>query len=150
MKKIIFLLLAGSGLQGQAQNNLASNIIEGGKVVVDILKVFRSSKYPGLIPATTTRISPDSCEIKGTTDICYKNTSGQPVTVNLYKRNGEAYASTALSLIIEINSSECLYEIQAGIYKYKIEYKDKDKTVIQKEGEIKLVACDKRTEEIKK
>jgi hypothetical protein len=153
MRKIFFLLMTGICLHGQAQKNTASNIIEGGRVVVDLLRVIKSPKnslahssstlQPAAIPA-------DSCATKALGNICYKNTSGKSLYIALYKRNGNTYAAVPLSLTMLNNSKECLYEIQAGIYKYKIEYEnDDEKRVVLREGEMKIAACDEKQEDVK-
>jgi hypothetical protein len=136
-------------MKAQAQNNLTSNIIEGGRVFVDILKVFKTPKKAEIVPATTLQSLTDSCFTKSIADLCYKNSFGKSIYISLYKRNGNSYTTTPLTLTILNNTRECLFEIQAGIYKYKIEYDDDGKRIIHKEGEIKIQACDKKQEEIK-
>lgn len=150
MRKIFFLFTLCLCIQVQAQNYTVSNIIEGGKVFVDILKVFKTPKKTLLAAAPIMQNTTDSCLLKSIADVCYKNISGKKMFISLYKRNGSVYASVPLTLALLNNSKECLFEIAAGIYKYKIELEnDDDKKEIYKEGEIKIMACDKRVEEIK-
>jgi hypothetical protein len=149
MRKLFFLLLASVCIQAQAQNNLTNNIIEGGKVVVDILRVFKTPRKAISPSAIVAQTITDSCSAKAIADVCYKNTSGKSLYINLYKRNGNAYTTVPLTLTIQNNTKECLYEIQAGIYKYKIEYEEEGKKAAYKEGEIKIGACDKKQEDIK-
>jgi hypothetical protein len=141
MRKLFFLLLAVIHMQAQAQKNLTTNIIEGGRVFVDLLRVIKAPKNM-VVPGSTTLQQPatDSCALKSQGDLCYKNSSGKSLYINLYKRNGNTYTAVPLSLTILNNSKECLYEIQAGIYKYKIEYEDEEKRIVYKEGELKVVA----------
>jgi hypothetical protein len=148
MKTIIFLLLAGSCLHTAAQNNLTANIIEGGKTLVDLIRVIKSPKTVSLPAATAVAVT-DSCAAKNLADISYKNTSAKAVFVSLYKRSGAAYATIPLTLKISGNSRESLYEIPAGIYKYRIEYMEGEIKILHKEGEIKLLPCDKLQKEIK-
>lgn len=152
MRKIFFLLTLCIGIQAQAQNYTVSNIIEGGKVFVDILKVFKTPKRALTSSTLVMQSATDSCSLKSIADLCYKNTSGKKMFISLFKRNGSVYTVVPLTLALINNSKECLYDIASGIYKYKIEIEDEDddaKRVIYKEGEIKIMACDKRVEEIK-
>ncbi|MBL0145797.1 MAG: hypothetical protein IPP48_08575 [Chitinophagaceae bacterium] len=154
MRKLFLLLLISSNLSVIAQNNLTTTIIEGGKTLVDLVRVFKTPKANIMQTAatsTSTAASADSCYSKGLADITYKNTSGKSMQVSLYKRNGTVYATAPLTLRISNNSQESLYEISSGIYKYKIEYDEVDnKKIIFKEGEIKIQSCDKLVKEIKK
>lgn len=135
------ILLTGNAT---AQNNTASNLIEGGKTLVELVRIFKSPK--NIVAQQNIVESKDSCIQKNLADICYKNTSGNNVTVSFFKRTGLVYLP-ALTLKIAINSQECLYELQAGIYKYKIE--SGEQKVLVNEGELKLNACDKIVREIK-
>jgi hypothetical protein len=151
MRKLFFLLLMSSCLSAIAQSNLTTNIIEGGKTLIDLVRVFKTPKTTLITTATTSVSVVDSCYSKGLADVCYKNTSGKTMQVSLYKRNGTNYATTALSLRISTNSQEHLYEVPVGIYKFKIEYDEQDsRKIIFSEGEIKINACDKVVREIKK
>lgn len=150
MRNLVFVLLAALCLKAQAQNNLSNNIIEGGKVFVDLLRIIKAPKNSLIPTATSVSIIKDSCAIKSLGDICYKNSSGKTMYVTLYKRNGNIYTAASLSLTILNNTKECVYEVLSGIYKYKIEYEnDDEKRVVYKEGELKIEACDKKQEEIK-
>jgi hypothetical protein len=153
MRKLFLLLLMNSSLSAIAQSNLTTTIIEGGKTIVDLVRVFKTPKInmaqQPVMP--TMPASSDSCYSKGIADITYKNTSGKTIQVNLYKRNGTTYATMPLSLRISNNSQESLYEIASGIYKYRIEYDEQDgRKIIFSEGEIKINPCDKVIKEITK
>ena len=154
MRKLILVLLMNGSLLALAQSNLITSIIEGGRTLVDLVRVFKTPKVNMVqIPATkhTTASGVDSCYSKGLADITYKNTSGKTMEVSLYKRNGALYAATSLTLRIGNNSQESLFEISSGIYKYKTEYEDADdKKVIYREDEMKIILCDKLVKQIKK
>lgn len=149
MRKIFFLLAVCICIQAQAQNKTMSTIVEGGRVFVDILKTLKTPKR-SFVPVSTVQPSvTDSCQLKSIADLCYFNKSGETVYISLYKRNGNTYAAIPLTLTIIKNSKECVYEVQAGIYKYKIETIDEDeKRIVYKEGEMRLLACDVLEEEI--
>ncbi|MEI7471273.1 MAG: hypothetical protein WCJ85_03375 [Chitinophagaceae bacterium] len=142
----LLLLIACSA--AIAQNNLAANIIEGSKTLVDLIRVIKMPKNSLIaMPASTPIL--DSCSIKNIADICYKNISGNAINISLSRRTGNTYTES-LSLKIPNNSQECLYELVAGIYKYKIEIEGEAQKVLINEGELKLNACEKVIREIKK
>ncbi len=154
MRKLIFSVLVMLTVTAPAQNNTAATIIEGSKALVDLVRVFKTPKNL-LIQSPVSAVNTDSCNLKSLADICYKNTSGKPITVSIYKRNGAGYEAVPFILRISNNNQECLYELKAGIYKYRIEADDekeeKDiKKIVLKEGEIKLKACDKIKQDIAK
>lgn len=151
MRKLLIAAMLLMAAKLKAQNNTVSNIIEGGRALVELVKVFRTPKNNLTTPAVANTVNKDSCSTRGLADVCYKNNLGKTISISLYKRNGNAYATMPLSLTIIPNIKECVYEIQTGIYKYKIEFEDdEDKKTIYAEGEIKLQACDKFYREIKK
>lgn len=116
---------------------------------MDLIKVIKAPKANTIAGYSGTISRTDSCVTKGLVDIAYKNNSGKSMFVSLYLRNGNALAAIPLTLKVLNGGKENLFEIQAGIYKYKIEYEEEEKRVVYKEGEIKLQACDKKELEIK-
>lgn len=143
MRKLFFSVLVMLSVTAPAQNNTAATIIEGSKALVDLVRIFKTPKN-SLVPSQATAVTADSCNLKALGDICYKNTSGNPVTVSIYKRNGSVYEAVPLILRISNNNQECLYELKTGIYKYLIEAEEKDaKKTVLKQGELKLKPCDK-------
>ena len=82
MRKLILVLLMNGSLLALAQSNLITSIIEGGRTLVDLVRVFKTPKVNMVqIPATkhTTASGVDSCYSKGLADITYKNTSGKTI-----------------------------------------------------------------------
>jgi mRNA degradation ribonuclease J1/J2 len=146
MKTVIFLLLLGNCLAAAAQNNLTANIIEGGKTLVDLIRVFKTPKATNA--ANNTITVTDSCSIKNLADITYKNSGTRAVFISLFKRTGAVYSIQPLTLKIAAASRESLYEIPSGIYKFKIEYAEGEVKLLHKEGEIKIQPCDKILKEI--
>ena len=72
MRKLITFLLMSSCLLVNAQNNLITSIIEGGRTLVDLVRVFRVPKtmlYPSARNSTATV---DSFYSKGLADVSYK------------------------------------------------------------------------------
>lgn len=132
-----------------AQNNTAANIIEGGKTLVELVRVFKTPKYL-LAPQPAILVEKkDSCAVKNTSDISIKNATDKPLLVSIYRRNGNLYDPGVLSLKILPRNQETLYELKAGIYKIKYETEEDDDTRTLNEGEIKLMACNNIYKEIK-
>lgn len=87
--------------------------------------------------------------MKNTTDICVKNSTGKPLLVSFFRRNGNVYEAAVLSLKILPKNQECLYELKSCVYKIKPETEEKGVKTSFKEGEIKLNACENIFKEIK-
>ena len=130
-----------------AQNNTATNIIEGGKTLVELVRVFKMPRYLMYIQPVVEK--KDSCAIKNITDFTIKNSTGKPLLVSLYRRNGNIYEAGVLSLKILPKNQETIYEIKAGIYNMKFETEADDEKQIIRQGEIKLVGCQNIFKEIK-
>jgi len=147
MRRLILAATCLITISSTAQNNTAYNIIEGGKTLVELLKVFKAPKYS--IPLQPAIEKKDSCAIKNTTDMCIKNNTPNPLLVSLYKRNGNVYETASLSLKILPKNQEYLYELKAGVYKIKFETEEGTTKKLIREGEIKLIACENIFKEIK-
>jgi hypothetical protein len=78
------------------QNNTTANIIEGGKTLVELVRVFKTPKN-SLISETLVE-KKDSCAAKNTRDLCLKNSTGKRLLVSFYRRNGNLYEAGILSL----------------------------------------------------
>jgi hypothetical protein len=148
MRTLIFSTVIILTVNAAAQNNTASNIIEGGKTLVELVRVFKTPKYtiplqPGIIEKK------DSCALKNMSDMCIKNSTENPLLVSLYRRNGNIYEAGVLSLKILPKNQECLYDLKAGVYKVKYETEDAAVKRTIREGEIKLIACENIFKEIK-
>lgn len=131
-----------------AQNNTAATIIEGGKTLVELVRVFKTPKASLVSePPVVKRV--DSCAVKSTTDICVKNSTGKALLVSLFRRNGNAYETAVLSLRVLPKNQECLYELKSGVYKIKLETEENGIKTGLREGEIKFNACENVFREIK-
>ncbi len=148
MRALIFTAVFLISINTSAQNNTATNIIEGGKTLVELVRVFKMPKS-SLNSEPLSEKRTDSCTVKNTTDICIKNSTGKPLLISLFRRNGNLYEPGILSLKISQKNQECLYELKSGIYKIKIEIEENGLKTIFKEGEIKLNACENVFREIK-
>lgn len=147
MRRLILFTVVIININASAQTTTASNIIEGGKTLVELVRVFKTPKY--IMPFHPVVEKKDSCAIKNITDLCIKNSTAKPLLVSLYKRNGNVYDAGVLTLKILSKNQECLYELNAGVYKVKFEIEEDDEKKIIREGEIKLIACENIFKEIK-
>ena len=148
MRRMILSAVALMTISVQAQNNTASNIIEGGKTLVELVRVFKTPRNTMTTPAIVER--KDSCSIKNVSDISFKNSTDKGLYISLYKRNGSVYEANVLTMKVLPKAQETVFELRAGIYKFKIEIDgEDDERTIYREGEMKLVACENIVREIK-
>ena len=135
-------------LTATAQSNTTAHIIEGGKTLVELVKVFKMPRYAMVQQPLVEK--KDSCALKSITDFTIKNSTPNPLLVSLYRRNGNVYEPGVLSLKILPKNQETIYEIRAGIYKMKFETEDEeDEKKIFREGEIRIISCENIFREIK-
>lgn len=147
MRKLFLPVIVLTTFTASAQNNTASNIIEGGKTLVELVKVFKTPKT-GLSQQSPVEMK-DSCSIKSTADLCIKNSTGNFLVASLYKRNGNTYEAGALSMKVLPKDQGYLYELKTGVYKLKLETEDNGVKKVLQEGEIKLNACQNFYKEVK-
>jgi len=148
MRALIVAAAALINVNTLAQNNTAANIIEGGKTLVELVRVFKTPRYLMPLPQPVVERK-DSCSIKNVSDYTIKNSTAKPLLVSFYRRNGNIYEPGILSLKILPKNQETLYELKAGIYKIKFETEEDDEAKVFREGEIKLSACENIFKEIK-
>ena len=151
MRTLILSAIALLHVTATAQSNTTANIIEGGKTLVELVRVFKTPKFSFIQqPAPPPVEKKDSCAVKNISDISIKNSTDKALLVSVYRRNGNVYETGVLSLKILPKNQETIYELKAGIYKIKYETEDEDddkKTI--REGEVKLMACTNIFKEIK-
>lgn len=150
MKKLILSAVAIITISASAQNNTAANIIEGGKTLVELVRVFKTPKNAFVQQPIPLAEKKDSCAVKNISDISIKNSTDKPLLVSVYRRNGNLYEPGVISMKILPKNQETIYELKAGIYKIKYETEnEEDEKKIIREGEIKLLACANVFKEIK-
>ena len=148
MRAFILTAVVLININTSAQNNTAANIIEGGKALVELVRVFKMPRYFMPLPQPVVE-KKDSCLIKNISDFTIKNSTNKPLLVSLYRRNGNIYEPGILSLKILPKNQETLYELKAGIYKMKFETEEDEEKKVFREGEIKLNTCENVFKEIK-
>ena len=140
--KIIFLcILTVSIPQLFAQNptlpgNTADRLIEGGNLIVEILKVIHNNEND---KAKSSQGKDVDCATKNFTNVCFVNKSSQIIIVKMKMKLTE----DEHELFIANNGKECCYRITPGVYTYSIEQKadnSSEKRMIRK-GEILLEVC---------
>lgn len=149
MKKLLIAAAMAFPAVLPAQNAITSDLVEGGKTLVELIRVIRAPRVVAAVsPPPETKIA-DSCVVRKIADISFKNKTGKPVQVSLFFRIGNNYDTRPLMLTLSALSQESLFELRTGIYKYKIETGEEDEQVILHEGELKLEPCDRLIREIK-
>jgi hypothetical protein len=146
MKTFLVFAVIAVPVMLPAQNAITSNVVEGGKTLVELIKVL---KPPKAIYTTASYPGTDSCASKKMADISFKNKTDKIIQVFLFLRTGNTYETQALSLKLAPSSQESLYDVKAGIYKYRIESDIAGQITVMHEGELKLQPCDKEVKEIK-
>lgn len=149
MRTLIVAAAALINVNTAAQNNTTANIIEGGKTLVELVRVFKTPKFTFSHQPAPVIEKKDSCVFKNISDISIKNSTTKPLLVSIYRRNGNLYEAGVLSMKILPKNQETLYELKAGIYKIKYETEEDDEKQVIREGEIKLIACTNIFKEIK-
>ena len=148
MRTLILAVAALFYLTGSAQNNTAENIIEGGKTLVELVRVLKMPVNSGYQPHVAENI--DSCKLKNVSDLSFKNNTDKSVYVSLFKRNGNLYEANVLTLKILPKAQERWFDLKSGIYKFKIEWDgEDDERIIYQEGEMRLNACENIVKEVK-
>ena len=146
MKTLLLFITISIPILLQAQPANASNLLEGGKTLIELIKVIKPQKNN---PGATSYQSPDSCSIKKIADISFKNRMDKTIIISLYFRMGNSYEPQPFSLQLLPSSQESLYDVRAGIYKYKIETDSSGQRALLHEGELKLAPCEKAAKDIK-
>jgi len=116
--------------------NTTDRIIEGGNLIVEILKVININEND---KAKSSRSTDADCATKNFTNVCFVNKSQHIIIVKMKMKNVEEVHE----LIIINNEKECCYRIKPGVYEYSIQQKDEgiSGTQLIRKGEILLEVC---------
>ena len=147
---ILFILIYSSTF---AQIVTTSPVVEGGKALVELIKIFKTPKknLGSVVYKNSEMLEyPDeSCLTKQESDLCFKNSSSQSLIISIYHRIGTVYEEKPFTMKVLSQKEECWFELKAGIYKYKIEVDAGILYTTLREGEFKLEACENMEREIK-
>ena len=117
----------------------ANNIVEGGKVLMELVKVFKKSLPQGLQPFEN-----------NSSDICFTNSTPDNLYIELAKKvNDSTYKNLPTALSLTTNAHECLLELPANVYHYKMYKKVNGIQSLSLEGDLRLVPNEKMEREIK-
>ena len=146
MKTLLLFIGISIPVISSAQPTSASNLLDGGKTLIELIRVLKPSKAS---LTTAAYQSPDSCSLKKKADISFRNKTDKTMIVSLFFRTGNMYEAQPVSLQLSASSQESLYELRAGIYKYRIEADSAGQRTLLHEGELKLSPCEKAVKDIK-
>jgi hypothetical protein len=149
MRKLILITAVLLYEKTIAQHNTVTNIIDGGKTLVELVRVFKTPKLAFVQQPVSLIEKRDSCAVKNTSDISIKNLTDKPLLVSVLRRNGNIYEPGVLSMKILPKNQETIYELKTGIYKIRYEKEEDNEKLLINEGEIKLLACANIFREIK-
>ncbi len=120
------LLSGGSGLVAQAANpNTSNQVIEGGKLVVELIKVFTNKKE--------TERDPD-CK-NSHADLCVHNQSNSSLIVSLsFRQTGETR-----EVVVLPGGRECSLQLRLGVWTYEL--KIPGSPLPMRKGDVLIEAC---------
>lgn len=146
MRFILYTMISLSYFSAGAQTT-TSNLIEGGKTLVELISVLKKNKTASTANLTVKNII-DSCAAKQTADLCFKNSSSKDLAISIYKRIDAGYEAQPFTMKVITKKQECWYELHSGIYKYKIELDVGGTKTLMSEGELRLQPCDNMQRDI--
>jgi len=137
---ILFCLQFGTGYLLAQNPPTTSNIVEGGKVLVELVKVFKKNPpQPGLQ-------GPEN----NLSDICFTNSTSDNLFIDLSRKiNDTTYRNLPTAVSLTANAHECLLELSPNVYHYKIYKKLNGVQSLSLEGDIRLLPNEKMEREIK-
>ncbi|MCO5276379.1 MAG: hypothetical protein M9911_00170 [Saprospiraceae bacterium] len=137
-KLILFCLTVGLQLSTYAQSDTkVSNIIEGGKVLLEFTKLFVGNKSADKKQPKDNNLP---CVQNLTLDASFQNNGVQVVKVRLILKTTQAIAG---ELVMQPGKREVLYELKEGVYTYEII--DNTTSVMIRKGDIRYEHCENIT-----
>ena len=129
---VVSLCLVLSFIKTFAQSeNAAGKVIEGGKVVVELIKVLKgkSEKNPGCKDLFA--------------DLCVINESAATIHVSLHHRS----TNERREMIIQPKMHECCLQARAGVWTYDLRINES--TIPMRKGDLLLEGCQNLTMNVK-
>lgn len=140
MKTCILILLViplSFNLVAQIPQN---NFVEGGKIFVELVKIFKKNPVQQSLRGQENNLS----------DLCFTNSTTDNLFIELSKKiNDSSYKILPVSINLTTTAHECLLELPANVYHYKVFKKINGIQVLSLEGELRLIANEKMEREIK-
>lgn len=131
---VVFAIVPFLSIGQDTSPNTADRLIEGGNLIVEILKIVQSNEVD------RTDKSPSNqrdCETKKFTNICFVNKSKDRIHVFLKRNNTEK----KYELVIGADGKECCYQISPGVYQYCLTRSNNLEEAPFRKGEILLEVC---------
>lgn len=154
MKTVVLILLIMLCCRRlSAQSNVGSTIVEGGRALIELIKVIKMPKRKAadkpVEVSSKKELSSENCYLKQQSDLCFLNSTDQSLVISIYRRSGDSYEESPFTMKVISRKEECWFALKAGIYKYKIEIDRGLMNLLLREGEFKLEACENMLREIK-
>ncbi|MBP9134708.1 MAG: hypothetical protein KBF75_11815 [Saprospiraceae bacterium] len=137
---LMWMLVCIPGWMYCQTDTKVTNIIEGGKVLLEFTKLFVGNKKSN--NSESSENSP--CAIKLTADAVFINNVTQVIKVKLIVKSSQVVAG---ELVIQPGKSESLYELKEGVYTYEIT--DMTTAMVIRKGDIRYEHCENITTSIK-
>ena len=117
-----------------------NNFVEGGKVLVELVKIFKKNPGQQITPGLENNSS----------DLCFTNSTVDNLFVELSKKiNDSTYKNLPGTISLTAKAHECLLGLSATVYHYKVYKKINGAQVLSLEGELRLLYNEKMEREIK-
>jgi hypothetical protein len=141
MKPILIAGLWLTAVLSNAQTSTPSgNIIEGGKMLIELVKIFRN-------PPSRRQLTGKGDQLS---DICFKNSTVGDLYIQLLKKlNDTTYKDLPVSVSLLSLSRECIMDLVPGVYHYRVFKKDNKAQLLSLEGELRLVPNETMEREIR-
>ncbi len=135
-------------IQQDPKSKLVDQIIEGSKVMVDLVKVFAH-------PEGKDKKSTDNCELQQA-NLCFENKGTSIVKVELQRvfrteeetEEQQASSNPVFVLVVPVGEKECTLKLKKGFYIYTVYLNEGNKMV--RKGELQLNPCKDLVKELKK
>lgn len=113
---------------------ITNDLVEGGKLFIDLVKIFKKN------PAQATT----------TSDLCFTNSTADNLFIELSRKlNDSTYKPLPSAISLTTHAHECLLELNANVYHYKVYKKINNAQILSLEGELRLKPNEKMEQEIK-
>ena len=114
--------------------------MEGGKILVELVNIIKKS------PLSQNQHSQE----KIPSDLCFTNSTSENLLIEISRKiNDTSYKLLPASIGLSINAHECLLELTANIYHFKVYKKQNSVQVLLLEGDIRLNPNEKMERQIK-
>lgn len=137
MRTLLFLVVMAYSGMLQAQDTRVSDYIEGSKVLLEFVKLFKSESVE------TSKIGKTDCKKAGISDIYFENKRKNTIKVVLIDKLNQQGKQ---ELIIQPEKTEMVLSTLASVY--TCEVYEMPAMIALRKGDIKLLPCENPTIEI--